>query len=41
VFFIFNGPIRSGAGDRNMSFGSTVLVPTAANLNPGCYLQVF
>jgi len=49
---VFNGPNRSGgrekflmpgAGDgaRNLSFGSTVLVPTTANLAPGFYLQVF
>jgi len=30
-----------GAGDRNFSFGSTVLVPTTANIALGFYLQVF
>jgi len=30
-----------GAGDKNLSFGSTVLVPTTANLAPGFYLQIF
>jgi len=28
-------------GTRNLRFGSTVLVPTTANLVPGFYLQVF
>ena len=28
-------------GVQNLSFGSTVLVPTTANLAPGFYLQVF
>ena len=31
----------AGSGARNLSFGSTVLVPTSANLVPGFYLQVF
>jgi len=31
----------SGARARNLSFGSTVLVPATANVAPGCYLQVF
>jgi len=30
-----------GAGAKNMSFGSTVLVPTTANLALGFYLQVY
>jgi len=28
-------------GARNLSFGSTVVVPTTANLAPGFYLQVY
>jgi len=31
----------AGTGARNLSFGSTVLVPTTVNLAHGFYLQVF
>ena len=49
-FLVFNAPNCSGAGAknfgagaraRNLSFGSTVLVPTTANLAPSFYLKVF
>jgi len=31
----------SWSRSRNLSIGSTVLVPTTANLARGCYLHVF
>ena len=33
--------LGAGTEARNLSFGSTVLIPTTANLAPGCSLQVF